>query len=119
MFWRTRKITIDGKKISSEKDFVSDLSDALNANHEKFELISELREYLSENKTKIVIHWINSLDSQSLLVRKSDVPIHELPKDGSPMQREIILDLIWAKQSLLDKAKELLKDVENIKLVIE
>lgn len=119
MLWRTRKIRIDGKRISSEKDFVSDLSNALRIDKEGIELISELKKYLFENKTKAVIHWINSQDSEALMIRKSDVPIDELPQDGSLMQREIILDLIWTKQSLLDKAKEQLKDLENVKLIIE
>ncbi len=119
MSWRTRKIKIDGKRISSEKDFVSDLLNGLSLNNDGMELISELRTYLLENKTKAVIRWINSQDSGVLMVRKSDVPIDELPKDGSLMQREIILDLIWTKQSLLEKAKEQLRDLENIKLIIE
>jgi RNAse (barnase) inhibitor barstar len=119
MYWRTRKIKIDGKQINSEKDFVSDLSNALKIDDERFESISELRKYLSENKTKVLIYWANSQDSENLLVRKSNVPIDELPKDGSLMQREIILDLIWKKQSLLDKVKELMKDLENVKLIMK
>ncbi|MCG8697712.1 MAG: hypothetical protein MI922_06625 [Bacteroidales bacterium] len=112
-----KKIKIDGKAIKSEKDFVHGLTHFLGIQGEGLTLISELKHYLSVSDDKIEITWSNYYESEQLMVRKSDVPVEELPKSGSLMQRDVILDLIWEKQSLADKAMELFKTMENVKIL--
>jgi hypothetical protein len=105
-------------KIGSEEEFVDALSKAIGLQHEPIHLISELKPYLNSTG-KIQVYWLNSQASKNTMVRKSDVPMEDLPQGGSSMQRDIVLDLVWAKQSLTEKAREMLRDLDNIKLIMK
>jgi len=114
-----KKIKIDGMRINSEKDFVDSIMSCMEVEHWDIGLIYELKNYLIDKNEKIKVVWLNSQKSKELMVRISDVPIEELPKDGSLMQRDIILELIWEKQSLFDKAITTLKGIKQFDLKLK
>jgi len=119
LFKLHKEIKIDGMSIKSEKDFVDSIMSCMGVVNWDIGLISELKNYLVDKNEKIKVVWLNSQKSKELMVRISDVPIEELTKDGSLMQRDILLELIWEKQSLYDKAISLLKGMKQLDLKLK
>jgi hypothetical protein len=115
----SKSISIDGNNIKSEQEFVNTLLLGFNIEEFNIKSIYELKNYLVKTNIKYKITWLNSCVSKELMIRKSDVPLKDLPKDGSLMLMDIVMDLVHAKISLYEKVNSEFRDASNIEIIVK
>ncbi|MEM7029608.1 MAG: hypothetical protein AAF629_08585 [Chloroflexota bacterium] len=111
-------LELDGKNLKN----ITDVIDALckqcpGCASAKVKNISSLRDFIADKMQAVEIRWHNADLSKVIMVRKSDIPLDKLPKDGSNMMRDIILDLVYEEISLYEKVVLGFSLNENITII--
>lgn len=115
---QTVTIEIDGNALTSIEDFVREVClQHPDFNDDELPDLPTLATLLKQSDEPIDILWRNAAKSKWLMVRKSDVPLDQLPEDGSTMMRDVLLALVWERISLFEKICHALANNPHVKVM--
>jgi hypothetical protein len=106
-------VTVHGAQFSDVPGFLALVGAGLSLSPAPTTLAA-LGERVAAAGVVCTVRWSGAGRARSIQVRRSDVPLSELPAGGSNMMREVVLELIHATVSLHDKITQAFASDPNL-----